>query len=202
MSNINYLSINENFPIPGQDNDTQVFRDNFSTIKKSLQDAKTELELLQNTSSGAALLNQENDFNNNVITNANFKNTTNYVNPKQGVSGSAEIDLEFGNYQIFELEASTTFNIINFPGNTRPNSVGKVTIELYSNEEDKSRTVNFAIQQNGTIIKKSNNYPVLVTVNSAVSSSNNPVIIEIWSHSTDKIFLNYLGQFTGSTSSI
>ena len=35
-STINYLGINENFPVAGQDNDTQVFRDNFDTIKQAL----------------------------------------------------------------------------------------------------------------------------------------------------------------------
>ena len=32
MSDINYLNINENFPVAGEDNDTQVFRSNFNTI--------------------------------------------------------------------------------------------------------------------------------------------------------------------------
>ena len=47
MSNINYLSINENFPVPGQDNDTQVFRDNFDTIKQSLRIAGEEITDLE-----------------------------------------------------------------------------------------------------------------------------------------------------------
>ena len=61
MSNINYVSINENFPVAGQDNDTQVFRDNFDTIKTSLRYAKEELEVFQDSATGAARLNQSND---------------------------------------------------------------------------------------------------------------------------------------------
>ena len=49
MSNINYLSINENFPVAGADNDTQTFRDNFDTIKTSLNTAKTEITSLEST---------------------------------------------------------------------------------------------------------------------------------------------------------
>lgn len=62
-SNINYASINENFPVPGQDNDTQVFRDNFDTIKNSLSTAKTEVgDVLDN----GARIDQDNDFNGNL----------------------------------------------------------------------------------------------------------------------------------------
>ena len=58
-SNINYLSINENFPVAGQDNDTQVFRDNFDTIKTSLRNAKDEIGSLQDNT---AKVNSDNDF--------------------------------------------------------------------------------------------------------------------------------------------
>ena len=64
---INYLSINENFPVAGQDNDTQVFRDNSDTIKTSLRNAKDELtDILTN----AAYKDEANDFELNNISNA------------------------------------------------------------------------------------------------------------------------------------
>ena len=43
-SQINPVYIDANFPVPGQDNDTQTFRTNFATIKTSLYTAKTEIE--------------------------------------------------------------------------------------------------------------------------------------------------------------
>ncbi len=46
-SAINYAAINENFPVAGQDNDTQTFRDNFDSIKTALSTAKTEITDLQ-----------------------------------------------------------------------------------------------------------------------------------------------------------
>jgi hypothetical protein len=58
-SNINYLSINENFPVAGEDNDTQTFRDNFDTIKTSLRAGQEEITALQ---SDTAKLNDNNDF--------------------------------------------------------------------------------------------------------------------------------------------
>ena len=46
-SNINSDAIDALYPVAGQDNDSQGFRDNFSTIKNSLATAKTEITTLQ-----------------------------------------------------------------------------------------------------------------------------------------------------------
>lgn len=47
MSSINQNNINGEYPIAGQDNDSQGFRDNFTNIKNNLKFAKEELEDLQ-----------------------------------------------------------------------------------------------------------------------------------------------------------
>lgn len=49
MSYINVDEINENFPIQGQDNPSQGFRNNFAAIKKNLITARDELDLLETT---------------------------------------------------------------------------------------------------------------------------------------------------------
>ena len=49
-SNINPTNINITYPIAGQDNDTQGFRDNFSNIKNNFLVAATEISALQTTS--------------------------------------------------------------------------------------------------------------------------------------------------------
>lgn len=46
-SNINPTNIDGNYPIAGQDNDSQGFRDNFTNIKTNISYAKIELEDLQ-----------------------------------------------------------------------------------------------------------------------------------------------------------
>lgn len=46
-SNINPTNIDGNYPVAGQDNDSQGFRDNFTNIKTNLQFAKNELDDLQ-----------------------------------------------------------------------------------------------------------------------------------------------------------
>lgn len=46
-SNINFSSIDVNFPIAGRDNSTQGFRDNFISIRTGLQQASSEISTLQ-----------------------------------------------------------------------------------------------------------------------------------------------------------
>jgi len=52
MSNINPDNIDSNFPIQGQDNPSQGFRDNFSAIKNQFLVAKSEIEGLANNPVG------------------------------------------------------------------------------------------------------------------------------------------------------
>lgn len=47
MSNITTTNINVNYPVPGQDNDSQGFRDNFFNLRAALNTAKTEITTLQ-----------------------------------------------------------------------------------------------------------------------------------------------------------
>ena len=47
-SSINPNNISVTFPIAGQDNDSQGFRDNFNNIKTNITYAKSEIEDLQN----------------------------------------------------------------------------------------------------------------------------------------------------------
>ena len=212
-SNINYLGINENFPVAGEDNDTQVFRDNFDTIKTSLNTAKTEITDLQ---TNAARTDVDNDFNNKLISRAVMLN--NYDKKFDGgvIAAPLTVDYENGNYQIFRFGATTTVEFLNFPDDTSlPTGLGKVTLELYG--DGTARTLTF-ITSGGTVIKKNAGFPVnvkddplatseirivgafptpfVVTSAEAAAGSGNPVIIEVWKHKSDRIFLNYLGQFS------
>jgi hypothetical protein len=46
MSSINPNNINGQYPIAGQDNDSQGFRDNFTNVKNNLTFAKSEIEAI------------------------------------------------------------------------------------------------------------------------------------------------------------
>lgn len=192
-SNINFAGINERFPVAGQDNDTQVFRDNFDTIKTSFRTAQTEITDLQNN---VARTDLDNDFNLKKISNAVLQknrfekfNWGNYSEP------SIDLDFELGPYQILTLGSNVNMEFTNFPGDPvytgeeTPIGMGKVTLELYSSGG--SYIINF-VTSGGTVFKKGPDFPGVLTIDSA----ENPTFIEVWRHGRDVIFLRYLGQYS------
>jgi hypothetical protein len=195
VSNINYLSINENFPVPGRDNDTQVFRDNFDTIKQSLRAAKDELEDLQDPVAGAARLDKDNDFNLKTIQRAFLKNNRESKADLGEVTQTTTIDFENGSYQILRLGAAISLTFLNFPGDAQligePVSlgVGKCLLEIYSTGGNFNLSFN---APSGIVLKKDSSFPETITVNSSV----NPIFIEVWRHNQSTIFMRYLGVFS------
>jgi hypothetical protein len=195
VSNINYVSINENFPVAGQDNDTQVFRDNFDTIKTSLRYAKEELEIFQNSATGAARLIQSNDFNQNIISNAVLQGNRDRLFDGENYN-AATLDVNYTNgaYQIYKFGTSGSnveINFLEFPENETPPGVGKVTLELYS--DGSSKTITFK-SIGGLVYKKNAALISLGTL--TLTSATNPVILEVWRYKSATIFLNYVGVFT------
>jgi hypothetical protein len=193
-SNINYLSINENFPVAGQDNDTQVFRDNFDTIKTSLRNAKDEITGLQDNT---AKVNVDNDFELKKIQRALLQNNRTQKFDAGAVSASpTTVDYENGNYQIYRVAANINVDFLNFPGDPvftseiTPIGMGKVTLELYRSGSVNT-TVSF-ITSGGTVIKKDPSFPGTITLD----SETDPVFIEVWRHSAGVIFMRYLGKFS------
>lgn len=106
MSTINTNGINVNYPIPGENNSTQGFRDNFAAIKTNLDTASIEITDLQNKAVLKAALNGSslnNDMANTLISNASirsFRATT--YNLGNALSGTvlvnvAQADVQYGN---------------------------------------------------------------------------------------------------------
>jgi hypothetical protein len=193
VSQINFASINENFPVAGQDNDTQVFRDNFDTIKTNFRLAQEEISDLENNT---ARTDQETEFNNNIVSTAVFRNNRDIILDGGAISvNQLGVDYANGNYQIFRIGASVTLGLLGFPTDTSfPRGVGKVTLELYS--DGAARTVTLD-PSNAVIYKKKSSDSTFTWSgdNFTVSSSSDPVIIEIWRHSSEAVFVNYLGIF-------
>jgi len=206
MSDINYININENFPVAGEDNDTQVFRDNFNTIKQSLQIAKTEVGDLQTQT--AKLIN-DNDFNLNTIENAATKNIREHFIVVTINDDDTEITLNYadGAYQVVRAKFDTIFSLVDFPDSTdiQEKFVGKMRLELYSNDDDpKTITVPVGDGSDTLTIKKN----IIMTDDSSefwtVDGSGNvsfvippgqdPLIMDIWKHGSN-VFLYCLGEF-------
>ena len=108
--------INKNFPIPGEDNDSQGFRNNFSNIQSALATASVEITDLQ---IGAVSLSGTNDFGDNVIKRAAFQDCSQVINDLGALTpGAIAVDYTQGGYQYGVANASSTnytFTVANWP---------------------------------------------------------------------------------------
>jgi hypothetical protein len=115
--------INVNFPTPGEDNDSQGFRTNFSKIQGALQIAGEEISNLQVS---AVSLTDNNDFNDNIIKQATFQDcSVNVYDLSSSVqSGNITIDYRDGSYQKIAVTSGThVFSFINWPGDDKSGSL-------------------------------------------------------------------------------
>jgi hypothetical protein len=93
-SNINPTNINGNYPVAGQDNDSQGFRDNFTNIKNNLQFSKIEIDdlqskvLLKNPLIGTTL---NNDMNYSVIYRSQNKASASTFRDLGIINGSVSV---------------------------------------------------------------------------------------------------------------
>ena len=189
---INFAAINENFPVAGQDNDTQVFRDNFDTIKTNFSTAKTEITDLQDN---AARTDGDNDFLYNIVGSVTLNDA--YLRKKDYgaaiVAGTQDVSFKQAMYHVIKLGVDTSLSFSEFPTGavdaTGLGQIGKATLELYGDGTTRTITITTS---GGTVLKKSPGFPGSITVTSAT----NPVIIEVWQHSATVLWLNYIGLFS------
>jgi hypothetical protein len=199
VSNISFQAINEQFPVAGQDNDTQVFRDNFDTIKQGLRIANEEITDLQEN---VARTDVNTDYNLRKIQNAVLEN----VREQRWDYGRLEVnraivDFTYGHYHILRVPSGTSeepfqIEFLNLPGDpsTQNLGVGKIIIELTSLD---GQPKNISFQTSGITEIKKNNFPIVPEGNSGtdliVSSFADPTFIEVWRWKEDSIYVRYVG---------
>ena len=125
-SNIVPGNISPTFPVAGQDNSSQGFRDNFSAIKQNFSQAKIEIEAMQ---TNKANLNASSDFTDNEVSRAKFKDTSETIYAHGSVSsGSVTLNHENGHYQTLTITADTTFAFSNFPSGALGRMILDITV--------------------------------------------------------------------------
>jgi hypothetical protein len=113
-SNINPNNIDGAYPVAGQDNNSQGFRDNFTNTQTNFQFAAQEITDLQNKAVLKAALTGtvlDNDMNGVVLSNAQLQNMSQAVNPLGTRSGSVVIDYSLGSYQTVTAGASISLGL-------------------------------------------------------------------------------------------
>ena len=128
-SNINASNIDGNYPVAGQDNNSQGFRDNFSSIRNNLSIAGEEITDLQSKvvlKSALAGEELDNDLGGFVIKNAELRGSRETVVPLGTTAGTVNID--YANGSFFTLSSS-----------------GNITLE-FSNPTPTDTLTSFVIQ--------------------------------------------------------
>lgn len=131
MSQINTNGINVNYPVPGQNNSSQGFRDNFGQIRTNLNTAATEITDLQNKVVLKAALDNSvlnNDMANAQISNCStrgFRGTT--FNLGNALAGTVIVDANKADVHYGTVTGNVTLQF----GSWAPtNTESKVTLRL------------------------------------------------------------------------
>jgi len=117
-SSINPNNIDTAYPVAGQDNDSQGFRDNFTNIKTSFTYAKAEIEDLQSKAilksalSGSSL---SNDFAGAEVAAMRVTDLRETKTAKGTVSGTVTVDIEEGGYQTVTTAGNISLAFSNWP---------------------------------------------------------------------------------------
>jgi hypothetical protein len=118
---VNPSNINGNFPIAGQDNDSQGFRDNFTNIRNNFTFIKSEVEdlqakaILKSALTGGTL---DNNFLGSQLKNTQLKNYSETLFDFGTTSGDIQLDLALGNVNKLATSGEVRINgvIKNWPG--------------------------------------------------------------------------------------
>jgi len=117
-SAINPNDIDGAYPVAGQDNDSQGFRDNFTNTATNFQYAADEITDLQNKVVLKAALtgtSLDNDMNGSLLYNFEAGQVSGTLNLIGTTSGTVTLDWTNGSYQTLTTSGSVTLGFTNFP---------------------------------------------------------------------------------------
>ena len=181
------------FPIAGQDNNSQGFRDNFTNIKSALDTAGSEITTLQ---TNTAKLNAENDFNTNIIRNAEFTEFYGSVFTVAVTTNvTTGIDITNGPLQVFTFNIDATTPTISFAN--WPNSGLYAKIKLHLRSLSGSRTISFANETGSNAIKTINGeFTMDGTTPELVLNATENHVVEAWTYNGGiDVYLKLVGAF-------
>ena len=138
-SNIVPGNIDGTFPIAGQDNSSQGFRDNFTAIKNNFTETKSEIEQLQDNK---ASTDTNTSFNDYIVTRATLKDTAQTVYNHGTVSGSITLNHENGHYQTINTNGSIALAFSNFPTS---GTLGRIVLDIIYTSTAHTLTVTSAV---------------------------------------------------------
>lgn len=191
-SSIISTTIDETYPVAGQDNDSQGFRDNFNIIKDNFAYAKSEIEDLQNTT---AKLNADNAYDFNTQSQLNLKQYTVQLTEANSAVG---VDYTFNNGQFlkFIAQGDLTLNITDWPTTTQ---YAEIVFALFGNgsaDHDVTISSDYTAPGNSQMLTDGNaafGGGAVVTVSTVTTTAK---LIKAFTYDNgENVFLQYLGQY-------
>lgn len=196
-SAINYSAITISYPIAGEDNDSQGFRDNFTAIANGLAVASIEISALQTNAVLTNSLYEEdtpvvNDLKGSTLSNGLYNNLRGVVrNVTVPTSGNVDVDLNKGPLQIFNIGSTgVTLRFINWPIN---NQYASIKVHLVNVGSTTSFTPTLTTERGGAIAYGAGTglFPAL-----NLSTAGKHKVIEAWTYNNGAtVFINYVGEF-------
>jgi len=211
MSNINVGNIDATYPIAGQDNDSQGFRDNFAAIKTALNTASIEITALELNSANLTGTNvfynidAPNDpLTTGVIEGALFRNNKGQVQGSHSdanVTSPKAIYVGSGEYQIFNINTNTVFQLHDWASGGVDTWYRNIRVEVLPNTSTSNynrMTMNFTDYAGGVIHRDPS-----VALPYTATWINISHIWDIWT--TDggaNTFVKFAGTYTGAWTNV
>ena len=129
-SAINPQNIDGAYPVAGQDNDSQGFRDNFTNIKTNFTYAAQEITDLQSKAVLKAALTGtvlNNDMGGSILNNAQLQNMSETRVALGSVAGNQTINYNAGPYYTLTTAGSVSLQFTNFPA---AGTVGRCRVRI------------------------------------------------------------------------
>lgn len=193
MSTINTNGLNVNYPVPGINNNSQGFRNNFTNIKQNLDIAALEITDLQtsvvvkNALGNAAI---DNDMANVLISNAstlNFRSTT--YNLGGNMTGSILIDLGIADVHYGTLGG----NVQLIFGNWAPTgTLSKVILDISTSNVEANYSISFPSE----VIISSDDFGTPL-INNFINANGTPTLT--FPHNCTELILQCYSQDCGNT---
>lgn len=196
MSEIVYDTINGTYPVAGQDNDTQGFRDNFTIIKTGLSVANSEITSLETRSVlkvsntvPPAVVN--NDLLGSTIQNGLYYNMRGVIYENDSATGPTAITINptVAPFQIFTLKSDVTFKFGPWPSG----EFNKIRIHLSGDNLD-TWMASFTAYGLETLRYSSTMAPSNTLTMGATTTI---YAVDVWSYDgNDKVFIDLAATFT------
>ena len=129
-SSINPNNIDGAYPVAGQDNDSQGFRDNFTNTKTNFEYAAAEITDLQNKAvlkSALTGTTLNNNMGGSILSDAQLQDIAETVVPLGTTSGTLTLNYVSGPYYTVTTSGSVTLSFSNWPAS---GAVGRFRVRI------------------------------------------------------------------------